>query len=206
MARVNEIFSGRYNRFMQKLFSMKGGPPAPQLASEVQMVHPLFHGVENRGLEGWDRFGILGSATGGAGQNAAVRFRNPAGSGMVAVVEKLTVFITVADNNFLLEQGAAAADLSNLIALNITRWDARGRSGPTAILSQQPAALGLLQNVKHQAALGVQVMYDYISSHDQEMPVLPGDAIQLRTVSLNLTLISSWWWRERAIEDSEKFL
>src|SRR5882762_4396490 len=36
MARFNEILTGRYNRFLQKLLQMKGGPPSAQLASEIQ--------------------------------------------------------------------------------------------------------------------------------------------------------------------------
>jgi len=35
MAKFNEILAGRYNRFLQKLFQMKGGPPSAQLSSEI---------------------------------------------------------------------------------------------------------------------------------------------------------------------------
>jgi hypothetical protein len=54
MAKYNEILTGRYNRFIQKLFSMKGPAPAPQLSSDIAMQMSFFNGVENRYLEGWD--------------------------------------------------------------------------------------------------------------------------------------------------------
>ena len=88
MARFNEILAGRLNRAIQKFTSMKGEPPAPQLSGEMVPVFPLFWGAENRYLEGWQRFGflILPNAA-GVGNVNAYRLRNPAKSGVVAVVD-----------------------------------------------------------------------------------------------------------------------
>src|SRR5258707_6598107 len=91
MARFNEILVGRYNGFLQKLLSMKGGPPAAQLATEIGVNIGLFHGVENRYLEGWLRFGLNSSVTGGVAQFAAIRWRNPATSNIVAEFAKRSI-------------------------------------------------------------------------------------------------------------------
>ncbi len=80
MARYNEILVGRYNRRLQKLFSMKGEPPAPQLSTEIGTTLNLFSGIEERYLEGWAVFSLHVNNTVGAGVNAGVRFRNPVAS------------------------------------------------------------------------------------------------------------------------------
>src|SRR5258708_40293223 len=90
MALFNEILVGRYNRFLQKLLAMKGGPPAPQLATEIGTNIQLFHGVENRYLEGWQRFGGQFSVpAAGVGNVGGFRFRNPAGNNVITAVEWL---------------------------------------------------------------------------------------------------------------------
>src|SRR5258708_33101896 len=90
MAKFNEILSGRFNRALQKLLSMKGGPPAGQLATEIGVQFPLPLGVEFRYLEQWERFGVVPLAAGVAAANIAIRLRNPPRSNMIAVWEKIT--------------------------------------------------------------------------------------------------------------------
>src|SRR5258708_40367383 len=91
MARFNEILAGRYNRYLQKLFVLKGGPPSAQLASEVMPTFSFFTGVENRYLAGWDRFGNSSSQAGVAAVTSGIRLRNPLGSGTIAVDENIFV-------------------------------------------------------------------------------------------------------------------
>lgn len=202
MAVKNEILAGRYNRFLQKFLSMKGSPPSPQLASEIMAVWSMFHGVENRYLEGWDRFGIFTQSASGAGVTGGIRVRNPVGSNVIAVFEKIFTFTNTADNP-ILDHGASTTDLGNLIALNITRFDSRGRTSPSLILSQQTNPLGLLNNVKWQGLLVANSQLDLILFEEQEVVLLPGDALQYRTTVFNIQASVSWWWRERALEESE---
>src|SRR5260370_18480671 len=90
MARYNEILVGRYNRMLQKLFGMKGGVVAPQLASEISAAFPLFSGVENRYLESWNRFTSVVNQVALAGTPAQWQLRNTT-SNVIAVIEKLTI-------------------------------------------------------------------------------------------------------------------
>src|SRR5438034_3476406 len=115
MARFNEILVGRYNRFVQKLLSMKGDAPVPQLASEFQPIIPTFSGVENRYLEGWDRFSITLSQTAVAAQTNGLQFRNPAGSNVIAVFEKWAFLSNGVGDTFVLNllNFTASADLTN---------------------------------------------------------------------------------------------
>src|SRR5260370_39141970 len=86
MAIFNEILEGRFNRGLQKLFAIKGGPPVRQLGGEIMPVHPLRSGVENLWLEGWNRFVAFTDLTSCVGQIVGVRMRNPIGSHVCAVL------------------------------------------------------------------------------------------------------------------------
>src|SRR6266849_3136440 len=112
MAIFNEILEGRFNRALQKLFAIKGGPPVRQLGGEIMPVFPVFNGVENRYLEGWNLYGVCTSqAAGGAGVPSSVRLRNPISSNTIAVITRIRVHIGVAvDNAVQLFQGRQTAD------------------------------------------------------------------------------------------------
>jgi hypothetical protein len=206
MARFNEILIGRWNRFLQKLLSMKGGPPAPQLASEIGPTFEIENPpVENRYLLGWDRFGILLSAPANVGTNSGSRLRNPAGSNVVIVIEAIEIDLTVADNLVVIDHGAIATDNSTVLAPAVFRLDARSRPRSTAILSVTAAGNpgGLPNNL---AIVGVSNTQSrgYITDEHQEITVLPGDAIQVRTNATNVQLNASFIWRERLLEESER--
>src|SRR5260370_3026691 len=96
MARYNEILTGRYNRLLQKLLQMKGGPPAPQLASEIspQLSIPDL-GVESRFHLGWNRFGFAINTAAGVGTASAAQFRNPPNSKVIRVIHKILVETSV---------------------------------------------------------------------------------------------------------------
>jgi hypothetical protein len=54
-------------------------------------------------------------------------------------------------------------------------------------------------------AIGVNnIVVQHIFTDIQEIPLLPGDAIQVRTNGVNVTLQTSLWWRERFLEESER--
>ncbi len=206
MARYNEILVGRYNRYLQKLFSMKGEAPAPQLASEISAHLLLFHGVENRNLEGWDRFGVIISAPAVALNQSAVRWRNPASSNVVAVFEK--VLVQIGGGGSVVPcylGGVAGADLAAAAAAG-GRLDPRGRSAHTLILSLQNTTPGA-------PTFGAQILQpgmaafattDLILEENQELPLLPNDAFQVVSNLVNNSLVVSAIWRERFLEDSER--
>jgi hypothetical protein len=206
MARFNELLVGRFNRAVQKLFSMKGPASLVQLAGELQATHLFFSGAENRYLEGWDRFAINVAQTALAANNAALRLRNPTGSNVIAVLEKITVFNGNAGGIAItIDQGPAIADLTTAIVLGTTRWDSRGRLASTLIASKQNGAAGLGLNLnKYGAQILPTTTLDVITTDIQEFPLLPGDSMQMVLTTLNNQLDVSFWWRERFLEDSER--
>jgi hypothetical protein len=208
MARFNEILAGRYNRFLQKLFVLKGGPPAPQLSSEIGVGIVLFNGVENRYLETWDRFGQGVNVAAAATFLSGIRLRNPPGSNVIAVLERVGFSETLADV-IAVRWGTATTDLATLQGGVGNRLDARQRPNPTLILSSQntaatvPALTG--QFTIEAPDIPAKTPVQLLAFEDQELTMLPGDAMQLEASTVNQNLRGFFWWRERALEESERF-
>lgn len=213
MAVYNEILAGRFNRALQKLLSMKGEPPAPQLASEIMAALPLFWGRENRYLESWFSFGQRMTAPApGVGNTAAVRLRNPANSNIVAILERVCVTNTAAvvDNPVLrhgIGAGGAIGDLSTVINLGSAALDTRGQTAPTCIGSQTGATNQVAppSNVTiMQLSLIANSFDDFIITDIGELPLMPGDCYDVVSNVANQQVVTSWLWRERFLEESER--
>ena len=201
MAIFNEILSPRFQNAIKKLCSMKGGQGARQLSGEIMPVFPMFFGVENRWLEQWESFGATVFQAAVATFFSQVRLRNPSGSGVVAVIYKISIVESATDSPFLVT-GPQAADLATGIVLSNNRWDARGRPQPTMSLSRTAAA-ALAANT-WQGALLANVNLDVIVDDDQNIPLLPGDAITVACNTVNQGITVNLWWRERILEESER--
>lgn len=210
MAKFNEILVGRFNRAVQKLTGIKGGPPTAQLGSEILPVFPFFWGVENRYLESWNKFGLAFSINAVAANLSGFRFRNPSGSNVIAVIEKLNfdnISAGAEGVNVILGQGG---DLSVVSAG--TRMDARFTpnfgTGANIITSQQNTTPTLpLTNTATMAFVNLGLtssQVDVIINHDQQLPCLPGDLWQFSGSAVNQNLTGEIWWRERFLEDSER--
>jgi hypothetical protein len=204
MARYNEILVGRINRGLQKYFGIKGDAPVPQLAGDVSVGHVLFNGVENRYLEGWESFGFLQSQGAVAASSGAIRLRNPTGSGVVAVIYKLSGHGDGLSNGTLsVEQlQTNPPDLANIRDLNVTNFDVRGRPRPTCIASF--ASPGASMTQLGDAQIVTSSTYDFIVDESQEIPLLPGTAVQLRMIDVNKAMSATIWFRERFLEESER--
>jgi hypothetical protein len=204
MAGYNEILVGRFNRGLQKLFGMKGGPPVPTLSSEIMPVHWLHNAVDSLYLEGWSSFGISVSNGAVAAQNTAVQIRNPVAVNMIAVIFKLKFQVSAADS-VLVRLGSSAADLTTLNPAPNSRLDSRTNSAPSAIISRANNAIAFAGGNNIDAPnVPVSSSYEEILTEDQQIPLLPGDALEILTVGVNETLIVTFWWRERFLEDSER--
>ena len=90
MAVYNEILVGRFNRALQKVFGMKGGPPSRQLGSEIMPVVMFPWGVEMRYLEGWAMHSWETVIAASPANTNGAQLRNPVGSGLIAVFKKIT--------------------------------------------------------------------------------------------------------------------
>lgn len=209
MAIYNEILSARFSRLVQRLFSMKGMQAVKQVSGEISTTLNLFSGVENRYLEGWNRFATAPNAAAAAANTGGIRVRNPVGSNVVIVLERIEVSEN-ANDNIAFRWGQATSDLATVLVLTGTRLDGRTATtiGPTAIVSTQNTAptVPTLTNQFTIAgpALLANTAYQYIWNENQEIAILPGDAFQIEAGTVNQLIKSSLLWRERLLEESER--
>jgi hypothetical protein len=209
MAGYNELLVGRYNRALQKLFGLKGSKSLESLNPELQATISLVYGAETRYLEGWERFGaFVNQAAGGAGTNAAVRMRNPAGSNVIAVFEKIMAvnINSLADSPSLQTGGGSVlGDLLTIVALTGNRFpDNRQRPQPTIVASTNAAAGITTGFSMARGSFPINGQVDFIVTDTQEIQVLPGEILQIIAGTQTQSIGTSWWWRERFLEESER--
>lgn len=205
MAIYNEILSARFASAIKKIFSMKGPNPTKQLAGELMPVLPLFFGAEARFLELWNRFGILKAFPASAANFNQFRLRNPVGSGLVVVIEKISVVTNATADLFDLSVGPTSVDLANSLQASVMRFDARGQQSPVAVPTwQQTAAANTLGSTIAKAGALANTTVDFLVTDIQELPLLPGDAYHVNAETVNLAQNIAIWWRERVMEESER--
>jgi len=210
MARFNEILVGRFNRFLQRYLSMKGGPPAASLSTEIQ---PQFDvdkvPVELRGLLGWTLWGIGNNGQSVATGFTAIRIRNPLNSGAIVVVEKAALVDASPGQVLMIMDGtttpAALTDLPGGTLLAGTRDPRKSASQPTAVVSITGASVisAFSGNLLDFATVLGSTRIDFIQSHNQEIVVAPGHFLTMFNNVANTALVGTFWWRERAIEEGE---
>src|SRR6267378_716671 len=208
MAPYNAILVGRYNEYLQKLFGIKGPAPAPQLSGDIQPSIGIFDGVENRYIQKWNRYGFGGSVGPVAAQANSVRIRNPASSGVLAVLEKFLFSSQAADTvggGRILSAGVLPViDLT--VAQTGIKIDLRQGSG-----TQSNSALrvsrdtGTSPNTDTVFACNIPAngFVDFILEEQQEIVLAPGDVWQFDNTTVNIRVAVTLMWRERAIEEGE---
>jgi len=185
---------------------MKGDAVSPQLAGEIQPSFTFPVGVEFRYLEQWNKFSIATQVT-EVGGVSPTRFqlRNPAVSNVVGVVEHLVCNSSVALDTVQLSLGTQGADLTAVLTgqrLDRRIQVATGNLIPSSATSGGPASpqIGLFGLAP--TGEGLQMIY----TENQEIPILPGDALVLSPTGVAAGSVLTVWtmWRERFLEESER--
>jgi hypothetical protein len=212
MARYNEILIGRWNRFLQKLLQIKGGPPAPQLASEIAATFEIEQPpVEDRYLLQWNLFAWQQFVAANVGFSSQIRIRNPVGSNVIAVIEHAgCTNNTGAVNAFKLNKAQLSTDLPAALPGPIIR-DLRTGTGQ-AVASLTGSSMKTTADnavpvvgttIDMQDALASTAVR-FIWTRNQELTLLPGDSYSLSAQAANVALNATFWWRERFLEESER--
>src|SRR5258708_34741080 len=199
MARVNEILAGRFNRALQKFLSMKGGPPAAQLASEIGAMFVFNRmGADFRYLESWNRYGVTFTIGGVALNQGTFRLRNPLGSNVIAVVEKLNFIgqAGIATNTQISVQTGGQPtpnDLASVATTQNSQFDPRGSQGATIIPSSEASSVSppalINANLFFQGETSPGSNLDMIVPETQKLPILPASRIHPFSTHLNSTLL-----------------
>lgn len=205
MAAFNEIGYGRFSRALQKLFGIKGAAPVPTLAPEIQPVHIVFHGIEDRFHEGWNRFGVglfLGATV---GQTAGIQIRNPLASNTIIVIDRI-ILQSDAAQELDLSKGSGQADLPTIAAVTSLdfRQNVGANIGPTSsVVSSSlasPGSLNLIERFATSATSSSQI----IGTNNQELPLAPNEAFRIVSTVANTGMRLGFWWRERFLEEMER--
>jgi hypothetical protein len=203
MALHNEILAGRYNRFLQRLLSMKGGPPAPQLASEIQPqmdVEAL--PVELRFLLGWHLYQSTVSQLASAANASGVQIRNPLLSGAVAVITSLQIQVGASELVDISQTfGGVTADLTNVF--NGQRVDSRAKPNSTLSPSSFAPVADLAGLIFVSVVGGPANPYEFLNKEYDAIPMFPGHTIRIVGQTVNTDLRVHFKWRERPIEEGE---
>src|SRR6267378_8318669 len=202
MARFNEILVGRYNRFLQRLLSIKGGPPAPQLASEIQPqmdVEAL--PVELRFLLGWHLYQSTIQQLASPANASGVQVRNPLTSGAVAVITSLSLAVSAGEIVTISETfGGVTGDLTNVF--NGGKVDARAKNNSMLVPSSF-APVADLAGIIFQAIIAQGNPYEFLNKEYDAIPLFPGHTLRITGALLNTDLSVHFKWRERPIEEGE---
>jgi hypothetical protein len=206
MARFNEILTGRHNRLMQKLFSMKGGPPAPQLSTEVQPNFDLEDSpIELRFLKGEYLYGVSVNPPIVAAQFSLLQLRNPPTSGVIAIIEHVYVFNISGPQQYQIQFGQPGLNDATTILSTRSR-DGRNKGQSAMIASSGSVGAGsqIGANMAQLGVSGANITERYPNFREGGLVLTPND--ELRVISL-IAATSDFYsilWRERLIEDSEK--
>jgi hypothetical protein len=207
LARFNEILAPRFNRFLTKMLSMKGGAPSPQLSGDIIPVLPVEEiSVESRFHAGWNRFSVGITIGGVVAQTNAVQIRNPRGSNVIAVVEELSFFSASAGNEVDLQAiigSSAAQDVDLAVVNNGIPLDARnpGVSGVCKISSGNNVAGGAVA-ARYQNP--VNAVAHTMRTANHQLVLAPGTIYFVLQGITNTALTVNFIWRERFLEESER--
>jgi hypothetical protein len=203
---AGELQIGRLTRFLQKWANMKGKGFPIALSSEIAANLNIFSGAENRYLDSWDLFASgFAVGAGGAGNFSKWRIRNPVGSGVVAVFQRICVSEALADTPRLSWGRAIITDLSTNPGFGVNSWDGRGK--PTSSLTISTENNTVTQDIPGGTPILLFLTNNTFADfllNGVEMPLLPGSALQISTNVANQAANANFMWRERALEDSEK--
>ncbi len=194
----NEILVGRVNRFAQKYFGLKGGPPAPQLSSEIQIQSEFFSAMDNRFLESWFMYGVGFSMPATVGQTVGFQLRITSPS-TIAILQSVKMGTTLTQEIDISE--ATSAVLGALTGVAAFPRDLRCPNTGTE-LSQSVASPGAT-NIIGRVILPANQSIELIQIPEAQIIVTPGTGVRFTSTVANQNLIATIFWMERALEESE---
>jgi hypothetical protein len=201
MALQNEILVGRFNRALQKMLGIKGGPPTPQLSPEFVPRFAVPTGQEDAYLWGYDLLAAVSLQAGVAAAQSMAQIRNPANSKVAAEIVRISVNETAVDTATRITTGISSADFA--VPDSNASFDPRGRRSGNCVVTHMSAG-PTVGSVMGTFAIAANVQTELVPANDKTfLPLLPGAVYQVLMLNSNISLAVTWWWRERPLEESE---
>lgn len=193
----------RFSRWLEARFNVKGGVPIVDINPSLDLCYSYVNGNDDRYLQGWNRFGFGVGQAGAAAQNAALQLRNPAGSNVIAVVERLGVKVTAATFSTVqvsVKYTGTITDFGTPVAS--TAIDGRQQQGSALVASSTANGVGFTGVLYFAPCLNA-LETQLIVTLNQEIVLTPGSAFIAIDQTLNEGIQINCFWRERALEQSE---
>ena len=196
---MGRIQTARHDGLLRRLFSIKGGGSLmAETLGDAFPVIPLEGGpIELLRLAGWE-LGIGGlQSTSPVGQTVAGQIFNPAESGKILVPTRLvfstsggsTMFVGVTDVALASASVGRQRDTREGVLARTVGTIRHGNAATT------PVGAGRFVT---------QAIVSFTLEDQDGLAVLaPGTGFTIVTVGTNLTLNTTWFWRERTAEPSE---
>lgn len=208
MALYNEVLAGRYNRLLQRLLNMKGGPPAPQLSGDIAAGIELESDRPEWGfLNGEQRFqyNILQGAGGAVTTDAVFR----AASNDTLIVIEAIILSSDISNRFDIDMLDNLAAMAN-VGSNEPRDQRNGMTAPNtsggghiSSTTGGPALASTVFTIRNGGGAGSVIVPCFWALMKRSTSVnTPG--IKIKTAANNCELGVTIWTRERALEEGER--
>jgi hypothetical protein len=208
VALYNETLAARFNRVIQRLHSMKGPAPAPQVSPEIihdiclEVDRPEFHFLHG----GYLWVASVRAAAGGAGTFASCGVANPATVGLLVVVQGALVDSDGTATSWFadLADGAIPAGTQGQALMVDTRgWRSGAGTQPTGVVARN-------QNTKVTATAANQAGRAIVTATVPSSLVYgapwvlgPGAAIDFLNQTANNAMNLVAWGYARALEENE---
>lgn len=196
-----EGYTYRYSQLLKRLLEAKGGEPIPELAQELVAALILENDRAEYGHLADEEIASadLTIAAGGAGNRSQIGVGNPAGSGILVVVEAIT-------NVF--QNGAAGPLTVRGMAMSVAHTDTKGTFRDSRKRSFTSGVTGANVISKNNAGVSGNALFRItqlttIYSRNGLLVISPGFGVWLDTGTDNQSLDASIHWRERALEQAE---
>lgn len=196
---INEIQSGRFNAILAKLLNIKTGAPSPSLATDVFPVIVLEANDPSWAYLGGERLlgGYAEQGAGGAGLTSHVQLENPAGSGVICVVEWWAMQNPNAVAYNIVAGLGNTQSLGSVVTTEYSR-DSRLTQKGAANIRVFTNATPLVNPTFTQVIAAYESVMMPV-----KMVVSPGGALTLYNVTQNVGVGAWFSWRERFLEPSE---
>lgn len=194
-----KIEVGRWSDQLRRMLGMAGtsvvaAELSPEISPTIQLEGP---GAEWNFLKGVRDCGGGGQLGAGAGFVSKWRFRNPAGSGVIIVIEVIAL-TPVATANLAIRGNAQTVNFTQLLLPSVmdARWGPIGSARPSLILSEDNTVAAVPAG-EEMGRVSRSANGEWL--YDREIVLVPGSNIDAGTETQNVGCRMWARWRERGL-------
>jgi len=191
----------RFAQTVRALFGIRGDNPVPNVEPTIQTVIVLEEEREERGFAAGEVYfgGHVSVGAGGAGNRTEIMFRNPPGSGVLAIVHALE-----SNANLLIgwQDGSGTAGFS--APSGVTHAIDRrfgDLTGPIGTVEVRTKNVGVASAIRELGVAFLNTTGGVSIGRRRVIAIVPpGSALIIMASADNVAVFASWLYRERPLE------